>query len=31
VVAAVYDWTGFYVGGNVGYGWGENMTRAFPW
>ena len=23
-VAAVYDWTGFYVGGNVGYGWGEN-------
>ena len=24
VVAAVYDWTGFYVGGNVGYGWGEN-------
>jgi outer membrane immunogenic protein len=23
-VVAVYDWTGFYVGGNVGYGWGEN-------
>jgi len=23
-MAAVYDWTGFYVGGNVGYGWGEN-------
>jgi outer membrane immunogenic protein len=23
-IAAVYDWTGFYVGGNVGYGWGEN-------
>jgi outer membrane immunogenic protein len=22
-VAAIYDWTGFYVGGNVGYGWGE--------
>jgi outer membrane immunogenic protein len=19
----VYDWTGFYVGGNVGYGWGK--------
>jgi outer membrane immunogenic protein len=23
-VAAVYDWTGWYVGGNVGYGWGAN-------
>ncbi|WP_426406722.1 outer membrane protein [Bradyrhizobium ganzhouense] len=23
-MAAIYDWTGFYVGGNVGYGWGEN-------
>lgn len=22
--ATVYDWTGFYVGGNVGYGWGAN-------
>ena len=22
--AAVYDWTGRYVGGNVGYGWGAN-------
>lgn len=20
--AAAYDWTGFYIGGNVGYGWG---------
>src|ERR1700744_2950117 len=20
---AVYNWTGFYVGGNVGYGWGR--------
>lgn len=25
-LAAVYDWTGFYVGGNVGYGWGENTN-----
>lgn len=28
VVAAVYDWTGFYVGGNVGYGWGENTDPS---
>jgi outer membrane immunogenic protein len=26
--AAVYDWTGFYVGGNVGYGWGENTNPS---
>lgn len=24
VVAPLYSWTGFYVGGHVGYGWGEN-------
>ncbi|MBR0715985.1 outer membrane protein [Bradyrhizobium liaoningense] len=27
-VAAVYDWTGFYVGGNVGYGWGEGTNPS---
>jgi outer membrane immunogenic protein len=33
----VYDWTGFYVGGNAGWGWGESVSTelapgsgAFP-
>jgi outer membrane immunogenic protein len=25
---AVYDWTGFYIGGNIGYGWGENTDPS---
>ena len=25
---SVYDWTGFYVGGNVGYGWGGNTDPS---
>jgi outer membrane immunogenic protein len=24
--APVYNWTGFYVGGNVGYSWGKADT-----
>jgi outer membrane immunogenic protein len=24
--AAVYDWTGFYVGGNIGYSWGSSAS-----
>lgn len=27
-VATAYDWSGFYVGGNVGYGWGEGTSPA---
>jgi outer membrane immunogenic protein len=27
-VAAVYNWTGVYIGGNVGYGWGQNTARS---
>jgi outer membrane immunogenic protein len=28
MVAAVYDWTGFYIGGNAGYSWGRSSTDA---
>jgi len=26
IAAAVYDWTGFYIGGNAGYSWGRAST-----
>ena len=26
VAAAAYNWTGFYLGGNIGYGWGQNTN-----
>jgi len=32
-IAAVYDWTGFYVGGHVGYGWADQdwaLTAGAP-
>ena len=28
VAAAVYNWTGFYIGGNIGYGWGQNTNPS---
>lgn len=30
VAAAVYSWTGFYIGGHVGYAWGRSTTVANP-
>jgi outer membrane immunogenic protein len=26
----IYDWTGFYIGGNVGYGWGREDVTLGP-
>ncbi len=27
VIAADYDWTGFYIGGNIGYSWGRSNSE----
>jgi outer membrane immunogenic protein len=29
-VAPAYNWTGFYIGGNVGYGWGKGDVDVVP-
>src|SRR5271169_4454581 len=29
VPVVVYDWTGFYIGGNAGYGWSRNCWGDF--
>jgi outer membrane immunogenic protein len=29
VVAPVYDWTGFYIGGNAGYAWSDSNVSSY--
>src|SRR5260370_23438207 len=31
VMVEVYNWTGFYIGGNAGYSWGRSRTDAFAY
>ncbi|WP_315834670.1 porin family protein [Bradyrhizobium prioriisuperbiae] len=30
IAEPIYNWTGFYIGGNVGYGWGNADTQVTP-
>ncbi len=32
-VEPIYNWTGFYVGGNIGYSWGRSSdtSRIYQW
>ena len=30
VMMAAYNWSGFYIGGNVGYSWGKAETDVTP-
>jgi outer membrane immunogenic protein len=30
MMASVSNWTGLYIGGNVGYGWGSGTTHVLP-